>query len=479
MAKFNIVRTQRTLSGRGPGVRAAMDVRTGGVQTAQAISGLGAAIQQEAVKYDLLEAATQLDTAKRLSREEINRLSLSFEGNLDPATYHKEYEKSVKTIQGFTPKNPMGARAFGSWVNDRTPIWAEGVEDSRRARVEDNFRAGIFELKAEAEKTGDLSKLKQQLAIGKRLGILSAEETAKETASAEEAAAAGAIENIKPLLIAAIEKTGDKEDGYKALDVATKQLAKDGILTEPEAAEANKTLGDWMDNYVAGRIKAAKDNRVAQTRQTYQDFSKSILEGKLTYDEVERSVLLKADKGKWLGDDDNKGYIKGSYKDAPRENTPEGHRVSFNAVYNVATLQLSPKEGYDALLNARFNDRSITDEQFRWALDKIENPYPQHILEDLGAVLKSNLENYNRLFKFDNNRNKKVNESLIGWVDELIKQDKVSLLDFKKQMEAMSSAYRAGGGQPYDVGRIIEVGGVEWEIVGFDESGEPLVEASP
>lgn len=188
MAKFQIVRAKGTLPGVGPSVRADMDVRTGGRLTAEAISGLGKAIQQEAIRYDLIEAATQFDTAKRLSREEINRLSLSFDGNLEPDTYHKEYEKSVGTIRSYMPKNRRAARAFESWLSDRSPQWALGVEDSRRTRIADNFKAEGFELKTESERTGDVSKYKMHLAKGKRLGIYDAEETAILNASAEHGA---------------------------------------------------------------------------------------------------------------------------------------------------------------------------------------------------------------------------------------------------------------------------------------------------
>ena len=43
-------------------------------------------------------------------------------------------------------------------------------------------------------------------------------------------------------------------------------------------------------------------------------------------------------------------------------------------------------------------------------------------------------------------------------------------------MAGISSAFRAGGSRPYDIGRIIEQGGREWEIVGFDNEGEAIVE---
>lgn len=287
-----------------------------------------------------------------------------------------------------------------------------------------------------------------------------------------------AVENIKPDLIAAIAFSNDREDGYKTLDAATAQLAKDDILTKSEAAEVNKTLGDWIDNYVAGRIKAAKEADKLTTIQAYRKLSKPILNGELTYDDIENSNLRETRRsGENVSDAERwRKYIKGSYKDAPAKNAPEGHTVSFAAVYDAATLQLSPKEGYDVLLEARFVDQSITNEQFEWAVDKIENPYSRHVLEDLNATLKSNLEDFNRLFASDTERNKKVNEALISWVDDLIKKEKVPS---KREMFAMSSAFRVGGGQPYDIGGIIERSGKEWEIIGFNEDGEALVEEIP
>jgi len=178
--------------------------------------------------------------------------------------------------------------------------------------------------------------------------------------------AQSSIENIKPNLIAAIAKRNKKEDGYEVLDMAMAQLVKDGILTKPEAAEANKNLGDWLDNYVSGRIKAAKESDKLTTIQSYKELSKPILQGELTYDDIENSGLRETKRsGDVMSDADRwREYIKGSYKETPTKNAPEGHTVSFAAVYDVATLQLSPKEGYDVLLEARFIDQSITNEQF-------------------------------------------------------------------------------------------------------------------
>ncbi len=277
------------------------------------------------------------------------------------------------------------------------------------------------------------------------------------------------VENIKPNLIAAID-AGNKQDAIAVLGESLKQLVDDGVLTKAEGAQADKVLGDWIDNFVAGRISQAENAVKLTTEQSYLDLTEKILDrgdGKLNFNDIEQSSLLKADKEKW------QGYIKGSYKQPPKENTPDGLKVAFTVVFNAATLQFSPQEAFDALLAARFEESSITEEQFKWGVDKVQNPYPKTILHDLQSVAKSNNEDFNRWLKRDKDRNKTVNESLFAWVDSQIEQGK---LPTRKEMHVQSSQFRVGDDRWYDIGQVIDLGGREWEVVGFDESGEPLME---
>ncbi len=175
MAKFPIIRAKGTLPEIAPAARANIDVRTGARELARGISALGESIQ----KYELMQASTQLSEFKRKVREEHNRLAISYEGNLDPTTFKSEYEKSLQIRQGLIPKNRFAAREARFWLNDRMPVWEAGVEKSRQLRIEDNFRAEGFELKTEAERTGDISKAFQHFEIGIRLGIYGKEEAAE------------------------------------------------------------------------------------------------------------------------------------------------------------------------------------------------------------------------------------------------------------------------------------------------------------
>ena len=384
-------------------------------------------------------------------------------------------EKINKLISSLNPRVQERAQIYH---NKNVETQSDRIRHTYAAGQEDWTIGNYYKLIETAAKNGELETAEFLIDQMDKHNLITPQKAEALKGTASDVAASAAVESIKPELIDAIAVSNKPEDGYKVLDMATAQLVKDGILTKEEAAEANKKLGDWIDSYVSGRIKAAKEADKLTTIQSYQKLSKPILDGELTYDDIDNSGLRETRRsGENVSDAERwRKYIKGSYKDAPTKNAPEGHTVSFAAVYDVSTLQLSPKEGYDVLLEARFVDGSITNEQFEWAVDKIENPYPKHVLEDLNATLKSNLEDFNRLFAADNERNKKVNEALLSWADDLIKKEKVPS---KKEMFAMSSAFRAGGGQPYDIGRVIERGGRQWEIVGFDEDGDVIVEEIP
>lgn len=368
------------------------------------------------------------------------------------------------------PTNPIGAKRFDLWFPDQVDAWRAKIAIQARVKVRQLGIGAYIANEAAAIGRLDIDEANLIIDEAEQAGFITPQRAANDRLKVKPAIGQGLVENIKPLLIAAIE-AGDKTDGLEVLNISIKRLVKEEFLTEAEGAQANKILGDWMDNFVAGRFKQGKEAVKQTTHETYTDLSTKIVGGKLDYDDIEQSKLLKADKELW------QGYIKGSYKDAPTKSTEDGMLAAFGAVYDAQTLQLSPKEAYDELLTSRFTDKDMTNERFEWAIDKIENPYPADLIEDIHAIVKSNFEDFNRLFSFrDKERNARVNEALLAWVDKLIEQDKVPLFDFKKKMYAMSSQFRVGDDRWYDIGQVIDRGGKQWEIIGFDEDGEPLVE---
>lgn len=269
---FDIVRARGTLPGRATQVRADMDVRTGGQQVAQAWAGVGGAMADLGLKWDIMQADKQLAESKRLTREEMNRLSLSYEGNLDPDTYQKEFEKSLETIKGFAPKNKRASGAYGLWLDDNTLAWQKNVTKSRRARVEDNYRTEGFNLKAEAERTGDVSKYRFHLVKGRLLGVYKAEEVAELSQDTRKRAERNVINQLI-------------RDGKTGFALEAIERAETLLPTEKTA----------LENSVTNRILQLRNlsNEAFDDRagQAVEEWFKGLEEGTLTEAEIVETDL--------------------------------------------------------------------------------------------------------------------------------------------------------------------------------------------
>lgn len=259
-SRFPIVRARRTLPEIAPAARADIDVRMGEREFARAISGLG----EDISKYEMMQASTQLSEFKRKVREEHNRLAMSYDGNLDSTTYKTEYEKSLTVRRGLIPKNRFAAREAQLWLNDRMPVWEAGVEASRRARIEDNFRAEGFELKIEAERVGDISKYSQHLAAGRLLGIYDAEEIAKLKQMTTDEAERNLINSLIrdgqiDLAFGAIEKSQLDEGEKRSLETAV-TAAERARQTQIKLAieQKDNEIGDGFLELLANKLEPDK-----------------------------------------------------------------------------------------------------------------------------------------------------------------------------------------------------------------------------
>ena len=181
MAKFPIQRAPEKL-GVVPttAVRANLDVRTGGQELAGAIAGFGGAIANLGLRWDLMEASTQLNEAKMKAKQEHTRLMLALPG-LEPDEHTKEYENSLKVQQGFMPTNRRAAGAYRQLLNNFAPQWELNVENATKAKLKDNFRAVGFGLQQDAIRDGNFIDYFKHLATGQKkvFAAYTAEEVAK------------------------------------------------------------------------------------------------------------------------------------------------------------------------------------------------------------------------------------------------------------------------------------------------------------
>lgn len=179
MAKFPIQRAPERL-GVVPttAVRADIDVRTGEQELAGAVAGFGGAIANLGLRWDLMEASTQLSEAKMKARQEHTRLMLSLPG-LEPNEHAKEYEKSIKVQQSFMPTNRRAAGAYKQLLNNFAPQWELNVENATKAKLKDSFRAAGFSMQQEAIRSGEFVDYFAHLIAGRKNNTYTAEEVAK------------------------------------------------------------------------------------------------------------------------------------------------------------------------------------------------------------------------------------------------------------------------------------------------------------
>jgi hypothetical protein len=259
-AHFPIIRAKGTLPDIAPAAKADIDVRTGARELAEGISALGESIQ----KYELMQASTQLSEFKRKVREEHNRLAISYDGNLDPTTFKAEYEKSLQVRRGLIPKNRFAAQEARLWLNDRMPVWETGVEKSRQLRIEDNYRAEGFNLKTEAERTGDVNKYNQHLGVGRLLGIYGSEEIIKLKQDTLDEAERNLINSLirdgrTDFAFSAIEKSQLDEGEKRSLEMAV-TAAERAKQTQIKLAQEQK------DNEIGDTFLALLDNKLDPTK---------------------------------------------------------------------------------------------------------------------------------------------------------------------------------------------------------------------
>ena len=178
MAKFPIQRAPEKL-GVVPttAVRANIDVSTGAGELGQAIGG---AIVSLGLRWDLMQASTQLNEAKMKAKQEHTRLMLALPG-LGPDEHAKEYENSLKVQQGFMPTNRRAAGAYRQLLNDFTPQQELNVKNATKAKLKDNFRAIGFGLQQDAIRNGEFADYFKHLATGQKkvFAAYTAEEVAK------------------------------------------------------------------------------------------------------------------------------------------------------------------------------------------------------------------------------------------------------------------------------------------------------------
>lgn len=247
--------SERLPSGRAGVVRAGIDPSTGAEQVGAAISGFGGAMVDLGVKYDISQAQTQLSEFQRKANEEINRLSLSFNTNLDPETYRSGYQGSLETIRSFMPKNRRAVRNAEIWLNAKEPTWSKGIDKIQFARADDNWMAELFSKQQLVSQTGQIGSFPAFIAEGVRAGRIDKSAAIKMLAATHKMASRGQIVNLY--------RTGNYE-AARAMVEASK------IFTPEEKVALQKNI-DTAERAKKDEVDIAREAYINETHKLTMD----------------------------------------------------------------------------------------------------------------------------------------------------------------------------------------------------------------
>lgn len=290
MGEFPIERAREKL-GFTPttAVRAHIDVSTGGQELARAVSGFGGALFNLGIQYDITQAQTELSQFQRKSNEEMNRLALSFDTNLDPETYRKEYDKSVKTINSFVPSNKRAARGAKLWLNEKMPRWERDVDMARLNRADDNWLAEMFEKQQVVAQTGQKGSFPNFVAEGVIAGRIDKSDAFKILAQTNRMAEQGQRNNITTAFHQAAQTMPyDKAISYlNDLEGVTSAERNDLIARRKRQKEIEEA--QFTDSNPEVRARVLEELRNPKSEITQDDIEELVGRG-LNVDDADRFI---------------------------------------------------------------------------------------------------------------------------------------------------------------------------------------------
>ncbi len=210
------------------------------------------------------------------------------------------------------------------------------------------------------------------------------------------------------------------------------------------------------------RVKRkTQDIKHSQQMVVNEDFTNRIFTQDLSPDEVAESNLDEKPpagigglgqltKKQWLR------YVEGASDPPPKTSEPDAYVSTTDAVFDFIGNKKTKEATFRAILSARYEQKSITDVDYKWAIDKVNNPYDKPVATDLNATIQDNLITMRGIGFFDKQRfNKKekakadsVNRSLVDWVDKQITDGKTPT---REDMQNQAAILIANNGENIDV----------------------------
>lgn len=442
MAKFGIEPARQEL-GFTPAtaVRANIDVGQGDVGATIGQAGLviASALSEGMRKADLKEANSQLSVYQReVGLDNIER-DAEVAVELDPEKHAAIFQKHAEDQKAFLPTNERGLRAATLWNNKQAVVNAELLANGMEVRADDNWKAEAGAKIVAIAQTGSkeqLNEFKRFLVRRQSFDPLDKTDAVKLLAAASRAQIQGEISILKKQGVA-----GDPEK----FNEATELIQSSNIFTSEESLAELRSV-DMLRDFT---IRKTQDLKAVRNLQINEDFVSKVSGSDLLPDEIQSSTLpdkTGLTEGNILSKKDWMGFAAASYDPPPADSSFDGVNNAIDAVIDFSQLRLSKEGAYKEILNLRYIDKEITDSQFAWAMNRINNPYPRQVITDIQAVTENNTtafknKGFNVFFpKKDKEKAKNVNVELIAWVDSQLEKDKEPT---RKEMDQKSAELRA------------------------------------
>lgn len=290
MAKFPVQYTERTLPGRAAAVRADIDVRTGAQELALAAAGIGEALANIGLRFDVMEGKAQADTAEMDAKLSWRQTVDELRGEDDVSKWDAAFNAHKERVAGLVPKNRRGARQFNTTINRLTPIWQERFTGLKSAKLDDNMKAASFVKRNDLMKSATretmplvIQKIETELEVLDRLSpSVSREETeiAKTRVERDVQFSIAQREALRTpeAMLATIK--GDRIEGFDALE--PDDIMRIRRIANSSATQAKAAIRELQERTAieySGRVAGAKTPDDANLLM--QDIDRDIANGRL------------------------------------------------------------------------------------------------------------------------------------------------------------------------------------------------------
>ncbi len=131
---------------------------------------------------------------------------------------------------------------------------------------------------------------------------------------------------------------------------------------------------------------------------------------------------------------------------------PSGAAAMTDIVLTYSKFGTDRETAMKKLLDMRYRQKTISDNDFRWAIDKLNNPYPKHLVPDIESAIQNNRRAISQIeggwldrlitAPEETEEIRQLNLQLLDWIDERIANDKTPTY---KDMQNKSAHLRGQG----------------------------------